>query len=92
MPQVATKIKLLLEWSPVLSYATRISDAKDDQEFVLAVTDLLAFLSAKSSVQFDDELVRHVGAIVRSEEGKALIEWGGKLLDGIVAMEMPPND
>lgn len=91
MPPVTTKIKLLLEWAPVLSYATRISDAKTDQEFALALTDLLAFLSAKTEVQFDDELVSHVSAVIRSEEGQALIAWGRKLLDGIVAMEVPPN-
>ena len=88
---MAQKIKLIMEWAPVLGYAQKISDAQTDQQFVMALGDLLAFLATKTEVSFDDQLIAHLEAVVASDEGKALIEWAASLLDGIVAMEVPPE-
>lgn len=88
---MAQKIKLIMEWAPVLGYAQKISDAQTDQQFVMALGDLLAFLATKTEVSFDDQLIAHLEAVVASDEGKALIEWAAALLDGIVAMEVPPE-
>jgi len=92
LPSLAERLRLLVEWSPVLSYATKISNAPNDHEFVLAVADLCAFLSKKTHVEFDDQLVQHITDILRSEEGQAFVQWCRLVWDGLAMMEMPPPE
>lgn len=85
---ISQRLKLLVEWSPVISLATKVTEAKTNHEFSLALIELASFLSTKTNVRFDDDLVGHINAIARSDEGKALIEWIGNVANGLMALEV----
>lgn len=69
------KLRLLADWSPLLGYVQVISADGTVEVKAQAVVDALQFAATKSPTAFDDELLGHVEAILRSEEGKAAFAW-----------------
>ena len=92
MPSITDRLRLLIEWSPVLNIATKIGNTTNDHDFALAIAELAAFLSEKTHVKYDDELVGHLTAILKSEEGRALVEWARQVWDGLEFMQEPPPE
>jgi len=39
------------------------------------VSDACEWLAGKTQAQADDELVRHLAALLRTKEGEALVRW-----------------
>jgi hypothetical protein len=39
------------------------------------VADACEWLASKTDTSLDDEFVRHVAAVLRSDEGAALVRW-----------------
>jgi hypothetical protein len=75
MARIADKLRILVEWSPVVALVQDISGAKDNKTKTLAVMGLLEFLSSKTPVRFDDELIAKIEAILLTNEGMALVDW-----------------
>jgi len=75
MPSLFEKIRLFQEWAPILGYLQNFTAAKNEHEQALAVTDCAEWLASKTQTTLDDELVKHVAAVLKTEEGKALVMW-----------------
>lgn len=69
------KIKLLAEWSPVISFLQRFAEESDIHAKALIVSDAAEWLASRTDLEWDDELVDHIADILRSEEGEALVRW-----------------
>lgn len=69
------KIRLLQEWSPVFTFVQAYLAAADTHQKAIVVADCCEWLSSKTETKLDDELVSHLAAVLRSEEGEALLRW-----------------
>ncbi len=77
------KLKLLAEWSPLLSRLQLVAIAKTPHEQALAVVSTLQWAAGKSDTTIDDEALKHVEAVLKTAEGQAAFEWAlGKLFGG----------
>ena len=69
------KIQLISEWSPLLSYGQRFLQEQDAAKKSVVVLDGIEWLSSKTETKFDDELAAHLSAVLKSDEGVALVKW-----------------
>ena len=70
------KLRLIQEWAPVLSFAQAFIATADPHEKSLVVADCCEWLASKTTgTTVDDELVSHLSALLRSEEGEAFLRW-----------------
>lgn len=76
------QIKLLSEWSPLLSFGQRVLAETDPYKQALVVADALEWLAAKTKSPLDDDLVKLIEAIVRTPQGEALIRWAVAKVEG----------
>lgn len=71
------QLRLLSEWSPLLSFGQRFIAEADPHRKALIVADACEWLASKTrATKVDDELVVLVSAILRSPQGEALVRWG----------------
>lgn len=80
MPSIGDKLRILVEWSPVVPLVQAVSVAKTSQDKTLAVLNVLEFLSSKTPIKFDDELIAKFEAILLTPQGAALVDWLAELL------------
>lgn len=77
------KIRILQEWSPVVTYVQAFLAERDPHAKSLIVADACEWLAAKSkNTKVDDELVDHVTAILKSPQGEAFLRWVIAKVDG----------
>ena len=76
------KLKLLAEWSPLLSRLQLVAVAKTPHEQALAVVSTLQWAAGKSQTNLDDEALRHVEAVLKTKEAQEALNWGLSLLFG----------
>lgn len=70
------KIRLLQEWSPLLTFAQAFLATTDAHDKVLVVTDAAEWLASKTpGTKVDDELVAHIAAVLRCPQGESLLRW-----------------
>lgn len=89
MPSIADKLKILVEWSPVVGLIQSVQSAQDQRAKTLAIVNVLEFLSSKTPVRFDDELLALIEAILLTPEGAALVDWVASL--AVQVMESDAN-
>ena len=76
------KIRLIQEWSPILTYGQAFLSEHDTHKRTLIVSDLCEWLASKSGTSTDDELVDHVAAILKSPQGEAFVRWIVEKIEG----------
>ena len=69
------QLRLLQSWAPLIGYGQRFVNEIDPHRRALVVADACEWLAAKTSSPLDDQLVRHVGDILKTKEGEALVRW-----------------
>ena len=69
------QLRLLSEWSPLLSYGQRFIGTQDVHEKAIIVSEAAEWLAAKTKAKADDELVKLIANVLKSEEGEALVRW-----------------
>lgn len=69
------KLRLLAEWSPLFTQVQVALAAEDPHDQAVAVIDALQFAAGKTNVEFDNEALAHLEAILKSEEGRAFFAW-----------------
>lgn len=70
------KIRILQEWSPVVTYVQLFLAEHDPHKKSLIVADACEWLASKSKgTKVDDELVDHVTAILKSPQGESFLRW-----------------
>jgi len=69
------KLRLIGEWSPVLSIVQQYANEADSHKKVLVVMDALEFLASKTDTQLDDGLVTRLDAVLRTSQGEDLVRY-----------------
>lgn len=67
------KIRLIGEWSPLLSFGQRIGESKDTHERALVVVEACKWLATKTDTTADDNLVAALQAMLLTPQGEAFI-------------------
>ena len=80
------KLKLLAEWSPLLTFAQELASEEDMHAKAVIVSEALEWVASRTDLEWDDELTSHISDILISEEGEALVRW---ILD---KMQVENND
>jgi len=69
------QLRLLQSWAPLIGYGQRLVNEIDPHRRALVVADACEWLAAKTSSPLDDQLVRHIGDVLKTKEGEALVRW-----------------
>lgn len=69
------KIALLNSFAPLIGYAQRFAGEADPFRRGLIVADACEWLASKTNSRTDDELVKHLAAVLRTPEGENLVRW-----------------
>lgn len=88
MATVAQKIKLIADWAPALPLLSEISTAKTAPVRVSAVLKLLRFAATKTAMPQDDEILRHIEAVLLSKEGQELMNYVVALVTAVSFTEV----
>ena len=69
------KLRLLAEWSPLLTYMQTLAAEDDIYAKAVIVAEALEWVATRTEIEWDDELASHVSDILVSEEGEAFVRW-----------------
>lgn len=69
------KIRLVAEWSPLISFLQRFAEEADIHAKAVIVSEAAEWVASRTELEWDDELVDHIADILRSDEGEALVRW-----------------
>ena len=69
------KLRLLAEWSPLLTYMQTLAAEDDIHAKAVIVAEALEWVATRTEIEWDDELASHVSDILMSEEGEAFVRW-----------------
>lgn len=68
-------IRLLQTWHPLISYGQRFVQTVDPYQKGLIVAEAVEWLASKTDATTDDEVVRHVAAVLKTKEGEQLVRF-----------------
>jgi hypothetical protein len=70
------KIRLLQEWSPLVTFIQAFLATNDPHAKSMVAADAAEWAAAKTpGTTVDDELVGHIAAILASPQGEAFLRW-----------------
>ena len=69
------KLRLLAEWSPLLTFAQQLAAEEDIHAKAVIVADAMEWVASRTEIEWDDELASHISDILVSEEGEAFVRW-----------------
>ena len=79
------KLALIQAWAPLLTFAQRYLAAFDPFAKAVVVSECAEWLASKTDSGLDDELVRHLAAVLKTQEGEALVRWAVAKIEGMRA-------
>lgn len=68
-------IRLLTTWQPLIAYGQRFVQTVDPYQKGLIVAEAVEWLASKTDASTDDEIVRHVAAVLKTKEGEQLVRF-----------------
>ena len=68
-------LRLLQKYSPVVNYARAFISEVDPYKKGIIVADACEWIAQQTDATLDDELVRHVAAVLKTAEGEALVRF-----------------
>lgn len=77
------KIALVQAWSPILTYAQRYLASSDPFARAVIVGECAEWLASKTDSGLDDELVKHLAAVLKTKEGESLVRWFAAKIEGM---------
>lgn len=77
------QLALLQAWAPLIGFGQRFVNESDPYKRGLVVSDACEWLASKTEAQVDDELVRHLAALLRTKEGEGLVRWALLQVEGL---------
>lgn len=69
------KLLLIQAWAPLLTFAQRFVSTPDPHAKSVVVIECCEWLASKTDSGVDDELVKHVAAVLKTPEGENLVRW-----------------
>ena len=77
------QIALLQSWLPVLTFAQRFVSVGDPYAKSLVVYEAAEWLAARTDATLDDELVKHLSAMLKTPEGEVFVRWIVQKVEGL---------
>jgi hypothetical protein len=77
------KLALLNAWAPLLTFGQRYLSAFDPFAKAVVISECAEWLASKTDSNVDDELVRHLAAVLKTQEGEALVRWVVSKIEGM---------
>jgi hypothetical protein len=68
-------LRLLQTWHPLIKFGQRFVSTPDPYAKSLVVSEAAEWLASKTDAVADDQLVRHVSAVLRTKEGEQLVRF-----------------
>ena len=68
-------IRLLQTWHPLITYGQRFVQTVDPYQKGLIVAEATEWLASKTDATTDDEVIRHVAAVLKTKEGESLVRF-----------------
>ena len=68
-------LRLLQRWAPLIGHARAFMATADPHRRALVVADACGWLARQTDTTLDDDLVRHVSAVLVTREGEALVRF-----------------
>lgn len=68
-------LMLLQRWAPLIGYGQRFVNEADPYKKAVIVSEAAEWLASQTQAQVDDELVRHLAAVLKTKEGEQLVRW-----------------
>lgn len=79
------QIALIQAWAPLLTFGQRFVGAPDPYAKSLIVAEACEWLASKTDAGLDDELVKHLAALLKTTEGENLVRWVIAKVEGMQA-------
>jgi hypothetical protein len=79
------KLALIQAWAPLLTFAQRYINSIDPFAKAVVVSECAEWLAAKTDSGVDDELVKHLAAVLKTREGEQLVRWVVAKVEGMKA-------
>lgn len=68
-------LMLLQKWAPLIGYGQRFVNEADPYRKAVIVSEACEWLASQTQAKADDELVRHLAAVLKTKEGEQLVRW-----------------
>ena len=88
MPSLGEQLRQIAKWSPYLNAVTEIISAGTVEERATAVYTLLKLVAKETSTELDDEAIYHIEAVLRTPEGKELVNYACRLVANLLDSEV----
>ena len=69
------QLALLQAWAPMIGYGQRFVNEADPYRKSLIVAEAAEWLASKTSAKADDQLVRILSEILKTQQGEQLVRW-----------------
>lgn len=89
MPSLSEKLRVLVEWSPLIGLASEISVASTPMDRALKISAALRWVAGKTNTGIDDEVIDLLEAVLKSPEGAALFDYLVGLSLAVAKAEVP---
>lgn len=71
---ILEQIKLLAQWGPMLGFLQQVASAATPRDKAIAILGALLFAAGKTKTTVDDDVIKHLEAILKTPEGGALFD------------------
>lgn len=68
-------LRLLQTWHPLITFGQQFVNSTDPYAKALVVSEAAEWLASKTDAAADDQLVRHLAAVLRTKEGEQLVRY-----------------
>lgn len=68
-------LKLLQTWAPLVNYAREFVSTVDPFKKSLVVAQACEWMASKTDSPLDDQLVRHISDVLKTQEGESLVRF-----------------
>lgn len=69
------KLILIQSWAPLMTFGQRFVATPDPYARSIVVSECCEWLASKTDSGLDDELVKHLAAVLKTPEGENLVRW-----------------
>lgn len=92
-PSIFQQLKLLQEYLPLLGFGQRWLAEPDAGRRALIAGDMGEWIASKTTTTVDDQIVRHLVAILKTPEGESLVRYLvalGETVSAAASQEVQP--
>lgn len=69
------QIRLLQTWAPLIGFGQRFVQTVDPYQKALIIAEAAEWVASKTDAKLDDQLVKLLADIAKTQQGEALIRW-----------------